>query len=143
MNQNVIEDSKDSKRTYEKQADYALSTLKNQDITELRNMNRPSVTSFNAIKAVMILLGTLDVDLNWENAKKVMANAKQFKQQLSSFNKDNIPEKRIRKVSKITDTEDFASDKTAKSSKAAASLVMWVQAIVNYHRAIKAAGKKL
>lgn len=79
MNQNIIEDSKDSKRTHEKQAEYALSILKNQDITELRNMNRPSVSSFNAIKAVMILLGTLDVDLNWENAKKVMANAKQFR----------------------------------------------------------------
>ena len=61
-------------------------------------MNRPSVTSFNAIKAVMILLGTLDVDLNWENAKKAMANAKQFKQQLFNFNKDSIPEKRIKKV---------------------------------------------
>ena len=59
-----------------------------------------------------------------------------------SFNKDSIPEKRIRKVLKITDAEDFTSDKMARSSKAAASLGIWVEAVVNYHRATRGVGKK-
>ena len=54
---------------------------------------------------------------------------------MSTFDKDAIHEKRIKRVTKLTDSEDFAPEKIAKSSKAAANFTLWVVAIVDYHKA--------
>ena len=100
-------------------------------------MNRPSTASFAAIKAVMILLGYAEADITWENAKKAMNNPKTFKQTLVAFDKDNIPDKRMKKVLKLTESEDFNAEKVVKSSKAAASFTQWVLALAEYHKANK------
>ena len=83
-------------------------------------MNRPSAASFAVIKAVMILLGYADADLTWEEAKKAMNNTKTFKHALVTFDKDSISEKRMRKVVKLAESEDFNVERATKSSKAAA-----------------------
>ena len=97
-------------------------------------MNRPSAAALTSIKAVLVLLGKAEADTNWEGAKKLMVNPKSFISALSSYDKENIPDKVIKKVTKLTNVDEFSE---TKAPKAAAILTQWVLAIVDYNKQLK------
>ena len=103
-------------------------------MSEFKVMNRPSAAALTTIKAVLILLGRADADLNWETAKKTMVNPKTFIATLSALDKDKIPEKVVKKVTKLTSVDDFHA---TKAPKAAAVLTQWVLAILYYNKQLK------
>ena len=63
-----------------------------------------------------------------------MVNAKSFIVTIAAFDRDNIPEKVIKKVIKLKNRDDFSA---TKAPKAAAILTQWVLAILNYNKTLK------
>ena len=63
-----------------------------------------------------------------------MVNPKNFKQSLATFDKDNIPDKVIKRLNKVAKGEDFAA---TRAPKAAAILTQWVIAIMQYNKALR------
>ena len=53
------------------------------------------------------------------------------------FDKDHIPEKRLKAVQRFTKLDDFNATTMSKSSAAAAALCVWVKAIEEYAQALK------
>lgn len=69
----------------------------------------------------------------WQEAKKEFADPIRFVSKLSSFDKDNIPDKTHQNLEKFFSKVDFEPEKIARASKAAKGLCRWVKAIFNYH----------
>lgn len=55
-----------------------------------------------------------------------------FMNSLYDFDKDNIPDKVLRKINKYTSNPDFQPEKVGSVSFAAKSLCMWVRAMETY-----------
>ena len=78
--------------------------------------------------AVCILLGETP---SWDSAKKVL-NDPQFVYRLLNYDKDNIPDKVLKSVRKITQDPQFTPNQVKQHSKAAMSLCLWVRAMETY-----------
>eukprot|EP00955_Chlamydomonas_euryale_P004916 52535-Chlamydomonas_euryale.AAC.2 len=63
-------------------------------------------------------------------------------QSLEEFDKDNIPDGVIRKLSKYADDPVYTPEAVAKQSRAAMSLCMWTRAMHVYNRVAKVVGPK-
>merc|ERR1711965_1003199 len=82
------------------------------------------------LEGVCILMG---VKPEWGEAKKLMSDMA-FLENLQTFDKDNIEEKKIKGIQKYIKNEKFLPDTVGKVSKAAKSLCMWVRAMDTYAR---------
>ena len=116
----------------------ALDSLNKNDINEIKSFAKPPAMVEITLEAVCILKG---VKPNWDESKKLMNDSK-FLESLASYDKDNIPPVRLKKLGKYIKNEDFVPDKVEKVSKAAKSLCMWVKAIDVYAKVATDKGKR-
>ena len=116
----------------------ALNSLNKGDITEIKSFAKPPEKVQMTLEAVCILFGEKP---DWDTAKKLMNDAN-FLQSLFDFDKDAIPEARLKKLKKYTTNEEFTPELVGKVSKAAKSLCMWCYAMDVYSEVAKAVEPK-
>ncbi|CAG9862849.1 unnamed protein product [Phyllotreta striolata] len=116
----------------------ALDSLSKKDITEIKSYVTPPQKVKMVMEAVNILLG---VDPSWDMAKKLLGGMS-FLQDLKDFDKDNIDDKTLKKITVYTSNDEFVPDKVGQVSAAAKSLCLWVIAIEKYARVWKVVGPK-
>jgi dynein heavy chain len=84
-------------------ADAAVDKLESKHIAEMKSVNTPHPDVHMVMMAVMIYLGE---KTEWVEIKKVIGKPK-FKDNLMTFDKENIPTARLQKVQKYTRMETF------------------------------------
>jgi dynein axonemal heavy chain len=123
-----------------------LNELKKNDIDEVRSMKKPPSGVRLTMEAACIMLGIRPVkkaDPNnvgkkiedyWDAAQKeVLSNPKALLETLKGYDKDNIEEKIIKKITPYISREDFQVKAIEKASKACTAIAMWVHAMYNYY----------
>merc|ERR1719335_952959 len=70
---------------------------------------------------------------SWETAKRELLGDCQFLRRLMEFDKDNIPERVIRRLQPYIDNEEFVPETIQKYSRACQALCMWVRSMHTYH----------
>ena len=85
------------------------------------------------MESVCILLGQ---KADWATSKGLLGDSN-FLRNLISFDKDHIPEARIKKLKVYIDNPKFVPEEVAKVSKACRSLCLWARAIDIYARVFK------
>ncbi|XP_051799543.1 dynein axonemal heavy chain 2 isoform X2 [Acanthochromis polyacanthus] len=108
----------------------ALESLNKKDMTEIKSYGHPPALVETVMQAVMILLGK---EPSWPEAKRQLGEAN-FIKTLVHFDKDNISDSVLRKISNYCIQPDFQPEITGKVSLAAKSLCMWVRAMEVYGR---------
>nr|XP_048689619.1 dynein axonemal heavy chain 2 isoform X1 [Caretta caretta] len=108
----------------------ALESLNKKDMTEIKSYGRPPTLVETVMQAVMILRGN---EPTWAEAKRQLGEAT-FIKQLINFDKDNISDKVLKKISGYCSQPDFQPDIIGRVSLAAKSLCMWVRAMEMYGR---------
>ena len=107
----------------------ALKSLTKNDITEVKSFTNPPPAVQKVMEAVCCLLGQPE---SWDSAKKLLSQAN-FMEQLQMYDKDNIPETRLRNLRKNYIALEVMQDEViAKVSKAGLGLCQWVKAINGY-----------
>jgi len=111
----------------------ALDALDKNDITEIKAFNNPPKMVQTVLEAVCILLGAKP---DWPTAKALLGDSN-FLRNLYNYDKDNIPELKLKKVKPYIDNPEFQPDEVLKVSKACRSMCLWVRAIDIYARVFK------
>jgi dynein heavy chain len=112
----------------------ALDALNKSDIQEMKSFaNPPQMVQFT-MEAVCVLMGE---KLDWKEGSVKLLNKSDFLQSLGTYDKDNIPEAKIKKLQKYINNPEFLPELVAKKSNAAKSLCMWVRAMDVYARVAK------
>merc|ERR1719261_1773518 len=73
------------------------------------------------------------VDDYWEVGKALLANPEKFLKSLFDFDKENIDEKVIKKITSYCENPDFTPDAIKKVSVACTAVCMWVHAMFKFH----------
>lgn len=108
----------------------SLKALNKNDITEIKSFPKPPPLVAMTMEAVCILRQEKP---DWETSKKLLGDSG-FMESLQKFDKDNISDGVIRKLSKYIDDPSYLPEIVAKQSKAAMSLCMWTRAMHIYNR---------
>lgn len=116
----------------------ALDALNQKDLTEVKSYPNPPVKVEKVMEAVMILLQRPPT---WAEAKKQLGDQK-FLDNLRNFDKDNIPDKILKKIGHFTSDPELEPDKVGVVSFACKSLCLWVRAIERYGKIYKIVGPK-
>eukprot|EP00736_Rhodelphis_marinus_P013382 Rmarinus@m.14828 len=119
-------------------AQKALETLNKKDIAEIKAYKKPPPQVELVLGAVMVLRKQ---EPTWAEAQKFVGNASCL-QELVSYDKENISDSILNKVSKYTQRSDFQPDVVGRVSVAARSLCMWVRAMELYGRCYKTVAPK-
>jgi dynein heavy chain len=106
----------------------ALDSLKKNDIAEVKAYGKPPELVETVMESVMVLKQS---EPSWGEAKRQLGDPN-FIQTLKDFDKNNIPDKVLRKINKYTSLPDFQPEKVGAVSAAAKSLCLWVRAIEVY-----------
>jgi len=106
----------------------ALDSLSKNDINEIKSFAKPPPLVQKVMECVCILLGAA---ITWDSAKKVLGDT-QFMNKLITYDKDNIPPKIIKQITKYYDDPEFTPEVVEKVSSAAKSLCMWCRAMKIY-----------
>lgn len=106
----------------------SLDALKKGDIAEVKAYGRPPDLVEIVMEAVMVLK---QCEPNWPEAKRQL-NDPNFIASLKEFDRDNIPDKVLKRINKYTSDPDFQPEKVGSVSFAAKSLCMWVRAMEMY-----------
>ncbi|KAK7497834.1 hypothetical protein BaRGS_00010968 [Batillaria attramentaria] len=111
----------------------ALDALDKNDISEIRVFSKPPELVQTVMEAVCILLG---YKTDWASAKSMLGDPN-FLKKLAEYDKDNIPEKLLKKLKPYIDNPKFIPEAVEKVSKACKSMVMWVRAMDLYARVFR------
>ncbi|KAK1890151.1 Dynein heavy chain 2 axonemal, partial [Dissostichus eleginoides] len=106
----------------------ALESLNKKDMTEIKSYGRPPTLVETVMTAVMTLLGK---EPTWAEAKRQIGESN-FIKTLVNFDKDNISDRVLKKISRYCRQVDFQPEIIGKVSLAAKSLCMWVRAMEVY-----------
>ncbi|KAJ1516963.1 Dynein heavy chain 2, axonemal [Coelomomyces lativittatus] len=106
----------------------ALESLNKKDLNEVRSYGKPPPLVEKVMEAVMVLK---KCEPTWEEAKRQLGNPN-FIKQLIGFDKDNISDKILKRISVYCADENFNPDVVGKVSGAAKSLCLWVKAMETY-----------
>lgn len=106
----------------------ALAKLKKQDVNEVRTFPKPPPLVKFVLEAVCILLGAKP---DWNSAKTLMADTN-FIKRLQEYDKEHIPEDRLKKIKPYIEDKNFDPNAVAKQSTTAKSICLWVRAIDNF-----------
>jgi len=130
----------------------ALKALKLSNIQEVKALGNPPAGVKLTLEAICIMFQvkpvkkTVDmkkVDDYWEASQKgPLADPKKLLDDLFEFDKDNISEGVISKISPYIDREDFDPAAIKKASVACEALCMWCRAMYKYHFVAKAVEPK-
>jgi dynein heavy chain, axonemal len=97
-------------------------------LNEIRSYGKPPPLVEKVMEAVMVLRKN---EPTWEEAKRQLGNA-YFIKQLVNFDKDNISDKILKKISQYCADENFQPDIVGRVSGASKSLCLWVRAMETY-----------
>ncbi|KAJ2950232.1 hypothetical protein O0L34_g11594 [Tuta absoluta] len=111
----------------------ALDALNKKDVSEVKSYAKPPAKVEMVMEAVLILL---QKEPTWINAKKELGD-QYFLDNLRNFDKDNIPDKVLKKIGTYTTKADFDPENVGAVSIAAKSLCLWVRAIEKYGKIYK------
>jgi len=132
----------------------ALKNLKKSDLDEIKVMQRPPPGVKLTMEALCLMFGikpdkvkdpdggTKKIDDYWAPAKKDLLGNSKFLDELFNYDKDNIDERVIAKISKFVQMPDFQVEKVYKQSVAAAGLASWVHAMAVYDRVARVVAPK-
>ena len=116
-----------------------MKSLTKADITEVKSFTNPPNAVRIVMEAVCTLLGEKE---QWDNAKKVLGRS-DFMELLTGFDKDNIPDKRLKVLRKnYIPLDEMQPDNVAKVSKAGLGLCLWARAMDVYADVAKEVGPK-
>jgi len=116
----------------------ALEKLKKAEISEVKSMANPPTGVVRTMEAVCVLLG---VQADWENSKKLLSKV-DFLKILKEYDKDNVDPRVIRRLQKYVQDPELTEERMATVSRAAASILSWVNAMVDYSAVAKAVAPK-
>ncbi|XP_047186413.1 dynein axonemal heavy chain 2 isoform X2 [Scophthalmus maximus] len=108
----------------------ALESLNKKDMTEIKSYGCPPALVETVMTAVMTLQGK---EPTWAEAKRQLGESN-FIKTLVNFDKDNIPDRVLKKIGQYCRHVDFRPEIIGKVSLAAKSLCMWVRAMEEYGR---------
>ncbi|CAK9099813.1 Dynein axonemal heavy chain 6 (Axonemal beta dynein heavy chain 6) (Ciliary dynein heavy chain 6) [Durusdinium trenchii] len=111
----------------------SLDSLDKKDIQEIKSFAKPPPLVMMTMEAVNVLLQEKP---DWDTAKKVL-NRSTFLQDLKTFDKDNIPEKVLKQLTKYVTKPEYTVEAVGNQSKAAKSLCMWTYAMDTYSKVAK------
>ncbi|CAL1172366.1 unnamed protein product, partial [Cladocopium goreaui] len=111
----------------------SLDSLDKKDIQEIKSFAKPPPLVMMTMEAVNVLL---QEKTDWDTAKKVL-NRGTFLQDLKTFDKDNIPEKVLKQLTKYVTKPEYTVEAVGNQSKAAKSLCMWTYAMDTYSKVAK------
>merc|ERR1719502_1078498 len=131
----------------------ALKMLTKGDVGEVRAMKTPPFGVVLTAQAMCIMFEVKPVkvaaadgkgkeDNYWEAAKKELLVDPQLLNRMVNYDKDNIPDAVITKVTPLYNDPEFEPDKIKKGSLAAMGICKWVQAMVVYNAVAKEVGPK-
>eukprot|EP00606_Chrysophyceae_sp_TOSAG23-5_P001616 GSChrysophyteH2.ASY1.ANO1.110.1 assembled CDS len=107
----------------------ALNSLTKADITEVKSFPNPPNAVRIVMEAICILLGE---EPKWENSKKLL-NKSDFIEMLQTYDKDNIPAARLKKLRRdYVNVPEFQPETVEKVSKAGLGLCLWARAMDVY-----------
>ncbi len=106
----------------------ALENINKKDLNEIRSYAKPPPLVEKVMEAVMVLK---KCEPTWDEAKKQLGNPN-FIKQLVGFDKDNISDKILKRITQVCADENFQPDIVGRVSGAAKSLCMWVKAMETY-----------
>ena len=69
--------------------------------------------------------------------KRLLSNPNQLLKDLINYDKDNIPESTVQKVTPMMDLPEMAQDKITAVSQALAPVRVWIVAMLKYHETLK------
>jgi len=111
----------------------SLDALDKNDITEIKQFQKPPELVRTVMEAVCILFG---LKPDWNTARIMLADS-QFLKKLYDYDKDNVSENTMKKLKVYIDNPNFTPKKIEKVSKACKSICMWVRAIDVYAKVFK------
>jgi len=114
-------------------AQKALELLNKKDMSEIKAYQKPPDVVALVLSGVMVLC---KAEPSWNEAKKQLGDPN-FLNRLINFDKDQLVDSLLNKVSKFTTKPEFDPDTVGAVSKAAKSLCMWVRAMEVYGRIAK------
>jgi dynein heavy chain len=131
----------------------ALSKLSKGDVGEVRAMKTPPAGVILTAQAMCIMFEVKPVkvaaadgkgkeDNYWEAAKKELLVDPRLLDRMVNFDKDNIPDQVISKVTPLYNDPEFEPEKIKKGSLAAMGICKWVRAMVVYSAVAKEVGPK-
>lgn len=106
----------------------ALEAINKKDLQEIKSYGKPPPLVEKVLEGVMILK---KAEPTWEEAKRQLGNP-MFIKQLVNFDRDNISDKILKRISQYCADENFQPDIVGRVSGAAKSLCMWVRAMETY-----------
>ena len=106
----------------------ALEGINKKDLQEIKSYGKPPPLVEKVLEAVMVLK---KCEPTWEEAKRQLGNPL-FIKQLVGFDKDNISDKILKRITQCCQDENFQPDIVGRVSGAAKSLCMWVRAMDSY-----------
>eukprot|EP00818_Percolomonas_sp_WS_P004783 CAMPEP_0117442044 /NCGR_PEP_ID=MMETSP0759-20121206/3945_1 /TAXON_ID=63605 /ORGANISM="Percolomonas cosmopolitus, Strain WS" /LENGTH=4215 /DNA_ID=CAMNT_0005233913 /DNA_START=112 /DNA_END=12759 /DNA_ORIENTATION=- len=108
----------------------AVDSLNKDDIYEIKAFKKPPPLVQTVLEAVCVLLGRTP---NWKESLVLLANVN-FLKSLKTYDKDNIPKSRLKKLKKYISMKEFDPALVEKVNTASKSLCMWVIAINTYSK---------
>jgi dynein heavy chain len=115
------------------QAQKALELLNKKDMSEIKAYQKPPDVVALVLSGVMVLV---KCEASWNEAKKQLGDPN-FLNRLINYDKDQLVDSLLNKVSKFTTKPEFDPETVGAVSKAAKSLCMWVRAMEVYGRIAK------
>jgi dynein heavy chain len=126
----------------------ALKSLSKADITEVKAMKTPPSAVILTSHALCYMFGVSavkvkapdgkgKVDDYWEPSKKILYSDTKLLENMINYDKDNMSDQLVAKVTPFYHDPAFAPDIVAKGSKAAAGICKWIRAMVVYNRVAK------
>jgi len=107
----------------------ALASLTKADITEVKSFTNPPNAVRVVMEAVCVLMGE---EPKWEVSKKLLGKS-DFMELLTTYDKDNIPPARLKKLRKeYVNMPEFQPELVEKVSKAGLGLCLWARAMDIY-----------
>ena len=107
----------------------ALNTLKEGDISEMKNYKDPPADLVLVLDAVSLLKG---LPYGFDNHKKMINQPKKFITELKTFKKEEIKENVLKKLKKFINNPAFTPENIRKKSVAGESICRWVRAMDNF-----------
>ena len=107
----------------------SLKSLSKSDLVEVRGYTKPPALVMKVMECVCILLNAKP---DWDSAKKVLGDTNLIGR-LETFDKDHIPPKVVREISRYYDEPDFLPEVVEKVSLACRSLCLWCRAMKVYN----------
>ena len=124
-----------------------LKDLKKADIDEVKSLGRPPVNVVRTLTACCIMFDIKpDIVNDPENPgkkikdyfkaaqKHLLANANKLLEDMSNYDKDNIPHHIITQIEPFYNDPNFTPEIIEKASKACKAMCMWARAMYKYHQ---------